>query len=36
MNELENLNIAQVSELPAPEVIKEKLPLDDSHKCICC
>lgn len=32
MNELENLNIAQVTELFAPEVIKEKLPLDDSTR----
>ena len=32
MNELENVNIAQVSELFAPEVIKEKLPLDDSAR----
>ena len=30
MNELENLNIAQVSELFAPAVIKEKLPLDEA------
>ncbi|MCM8534418.1 MAG: 3-deoxy-7-phosphoheptulonate synthase [Lentisphaeraceae bacterium] len=32
MNELENVNIAQVTELPAPEIIKNELPMSDSAK----